>query len=457
MDNLEIQKIQNIFDRFALKPDFNIKLQNDTKKFEYNNWMRIIESIPQTLIRNKFIYTILKFKDNSINCMYIGKSAGKKSNRLISHTNGLKGIQEQKEKTLGTFYERFYNRFFDIEKQSPAYLLIFKWNKSKVIRNVLPFELDVNLDNAEAVLISTFSSSQGNILINHEFITRTKWAAKNISLKEFNRNCYININGTDSNSLWNDWCEKWFFSDVLVPNTKVEKEYLHLPLFETDDSNTLVNTFNTKSGKRILKKHPQMIQRITNSVQIVKQSYDHYSQFKQNINQITSDSPLFTDGLIYCIYTLKSDIQNLPEFSDIQFKSNFIPIYIGKTETLGRNGGYSANLKGVASGGNPSYFARLGNDDARHLGGLSLRFFRIPNAYPSTNYESWISIIFDPKERDNSIPKLRLPVYFQMKPWFPFNISFAKKDGLFTPELETFLIALCRNLFPRILVNKHNR
>ncbi len=457
MDSFELQNIQKIFDTFSLKSDFEIRLQKDSETFEYNKWRMAFQTIPQNLMKSKFIYIILKFKEDSIISMYIGKSAIKNVNRLIQHADGLKGIQEGKSERSGSFYERFYNRFFNTENNYPLYLLIFKWNNIKVIKNVLPFDLEVNLANAEALLISTFSSLLGGVLINHEFITRTKWVTKDVSLEEFNKVEYININGTDMISLWNEWCEKWFLSSGLVPNTKIDKKYTHIPLFETDNTNSLVNTFKTKSGKMILKKHPQMIQRITNSVKIVKQSYDYYSQFKPNVNRITSDTPLFTDGLVYCIYALKSDIQKLPEFSDVQFKSRTIPIYIGKTETLGRNGGYSANLKGVDSGTNHQYFARWGNDDARHIGGLSLRFFRIPNAYPSTNYEAWISIIFDSKERDKSIPKLKIPVYFQMKPWFPFNISFSEKIGLFTPELETILIALCRNLFPDILVNKHNR
>ena len=457
MDILELGNIRKILDRFSLKPHFEIRLQKDSEKFEYDNWKIAFQAIPQNLIASKFIYIILKLKEDSIISMYIGKSATKNANRLMQHANGLKGIQERKTKLGGVFYERFHNRFFNTEINCPLYLLIFKWNNSKIIKNVFPFDLEVNLANAEAILISTLSSSLGEVLINHEFITRTKWATKDISLEEVNKIKYISIHGTDISSLWNEWCEKWFFSSGLLPNTEIDTKYHHVPLFETDNTNMIVNTFNTKSGKAILMKHPQMIQRITNSVKIVKQSYDYYSQLISNENRITSDSPLFTDGLVYCIYVLKSDIQKLPEFSDVQFKSDFIPIYIGKTETLGRNGGYSANLKGVDSGKNKQYFARWGNDDARHIGGLSLRFFRIPNAYPSTNYETWISIIFDSKERDKSIPKLKIPVYFQMKPWFPFNISFSKKSGLFTPELETFLIALCRNLFPDILINKHNR
>ena len=457
MDSLELQNIQKIFDRFSLKPDFEIRLQKDSEIFEYNNWRMTFQAIPQNLMGSKFIYIILKLKKNSIISMYIGKSAAKNVKRLMQHADGLKGIQERKTELSGTFYERFYHRFFTTENDCPIFLLIFKWNNTKVIKNVLPFDLEVNLENAEALLISTFSSLLKEVLINHEFITRTKWAAKDVSLEDINKTLYVNINGADIPSLWNEWCEKWFLSSGLLPNKKIDKEYTHVPLFETEKTNTTVNTFNTTSGKTILKKHPQMIQRITNSVKIVKQSYDYCSQLKSNVKHITPDTPLFTDGLIYCIYALKSDIQKLPEFSNIQFKSNFIPIYIGKTETLGRNGGYSANLKGVDSGKNHQYFARWGNDRARHIGGLSLRFFRIPNAYPSTNYEAWISIIFDSKERDKSIPKLKIPVYFQMKPWFPFNISFSKKIGLFTPELETILIALCRNLFPIILINKHNR
>ncbi len=253
MDSLELQNIQKIFDRFSLKPNFEIRLQKDTEIFEYNNWRMIFQAIPQDLMKSKFIYIILKLKKDSVISMYIGKSAAKKVDRLMQHANGLKGIQERKPELLGTFYERFYNRFFNTETNYPLYLLIFKWKNTKVIKNVLPFDLEVNLANAEALLISTFSLLLKDILINHEFITRTKWATKNVSLEDFNKFKYINVNGTDINSLWNEWCEKWFLSSGLVPNTKIDKKYLHIPLFETDNTNTLVNTFNTKSGKIILK------------------------------------------------------------------------------------------------------------------------------------------------------------------------------------------------------------
>ena len=72
-------------------------------------------------------------------------------------------------------------------------------------------------------------------MINHEFITRTKWVTKDVSLEEFNKFKYININGTDISSLWNEWCEKWFLSSDLVPNKKIDEKCTHVPLFETDN------------------------------------------------------------------------------------------------------------------------------------------------------------------------------------------------------------------------------
>jgi len=126
MDSSELQNIQKIFDRFSLKPDFEIRLQKDSEIFEYNNWRRAFQAIPQNLLKSKFIYIILKLKKKSIVSMYIGKSAAKKVNRLVQHANGLKGMQERKKELLGTLYERFYNRFFNTEINCPLYLLIFK-------------------------------------------------------------------------------------------------------------------------------------------------------------------------------------------------------------------------------------------------------------------------------------------------------------------------------------------
>ena len=136
MDSLELQYIQKIFNRFSLKADFEIRLQKDTEIFEHNDWRKAFQAIPQNLMKSKFIYIILKLKKNSIISMYIGKSAAKNANRLIQHANGLKGIQERKTELSGTFYERFYNRFFNTENNYPLYLLIFKWNNIKVIKNV---------------------------------------------------------------------------------------------------------------------------------------------------------------------------------------------------------------------------------------------------------------------------------------------------------------------------------
>jgi hypothetical protein len=36
MDSLELQNIQEFFNRFSLKPDFEIRLQKEIKIFEYN-------------------------------------------------------------------------------------------------------------------------------------------------------------------------------------------------------------------------------------------------------------------------------------------------------------------------------------------------------------------------------------------------------------------------------------
>ncbi len=457
MDSLDSQTLEKIFEKFSIKPEFRKKLQDQTITFEYDNWQKILNKIPSKLIINKFLYIFIKIKEKSIISIYIGKSEAKKTNRLKQHLNGLREIHEGKKDVSDPFYDRFYNYFFQSETELPVHLLIFEWKKLRVLKNILPFDMEVNLANAEALLISTFSSMLKKGIVNHEFITRTKWAAKNISLDSLNKKIYLTINGIDPSSLWDKWCENWFLLNTFLPNKSEDSKIIHIALFETISNKNIVNTFQTKSGKTILKKHPLMIQNVVDSVKIVKKSYDYYSKLDSGIKRINSSAPLFTDGLVYSAYVLNSDLQEHPEFSDMKFKSDIIPLYIGKTESLGRNGGYSANLKGVDRGINHQYFARWGNDDARHFGGLSLRFFKVPNAYPSTNYESWISVMFDSKDRDKGIPRLKIPVYFRMKPWFPFNIAFSEKVGIFTPEIETILIALCRNIFPEMLVNKHNR
>jgi len=459
VDNHQFQKIEEIFKYFLLFPDKIVLLQEETIKFEPESWNNVFESLKSEISGKKFLYIFIKYDGSLVKSIYIGKSTTKNINRLKQHFKGLSLLEDN-------FYIRMHAHFFKKDKKLPLFLVLFFWNKERIIKNILPFELHSNLSNAEAILISYFALRFPRALINHNFISRQKWQNSkffsnllNFKLKTLSKKEYlIEILGNDSISLWNEWFNTWFLKEENIPFPPLSNKINLIPLFDYDEKSYRVK-FEDINGLKILKRHPFMIDQVIKAAMIIEESYNYYSQIDNNnaFGDYEEQVPFFTDGLIYMVYVLRSDIKTLPDFSQESLPSKFIPLYIGKTETLGRNGNFSANLKGVSAGKNRQYFARWGHDKARHIGGLSSCFFNVENPYQSTDYESWIKIMFDDDKRKEGIPQLKIPIYFQIKPWFPFNINFSNQIGLFTPELETLLISLARMLFPNILINKQGR
>ena len=449
------------FEHYGLYPDISLILQQTTEKFKKEHWDIAFKKIPRSLSKSKFLYIFVKSESQTINAIYIGKSTTKNMNRLNQHRDGLNEISAVRDEESNQFYRRMYSKFFDDKSNLSLFLCLFKWNSKRPIINLFPFLIEFSLSNAEAGLISDIAYKFPLSILNHEFVSRLKWSKKNLSLKKIPNKLEISIEGNDPISLWNNFCNEWFLIDSNDIKNLKGKKNAKIELFETKTNSNEVKVLKRPNGFQYLAKSSEMKNQIINSVKIVKETYDYYSLSNNMLEPFDSgqnnEIPLFSDGLIYMVYFLRSDIEKIPEFNYIQTKSEIIPIYIGKTETLGRNGTFSANLKGIPEGKNHNYFARWGYDDARHIGGLSLRFFEIPNKYPSTNYERWIEIMFDARKRKKGIPILKVPVYFMMKPWFPYNISFCDKIGIFTPELETLLIALTRELFPNVLGKKQGR
>ena len=444
-------------DKFPLKPDLIIILQENTNTIDFDRWNRELSNNSQR-ITQKYLYIFLKVDKSDVKGIYIGKSTTKNTDRLKSHFKGLKNLYND-------FYKRMYHLFFDKDNDLPLYLLIFNWNKKRVIKNIFPFDLEYGLANAEAVLTSKLSYDYGDVFLNHEFLSRFRWAKteRNVKFETIPKDTIAKIEANEPETLWNSWWEKWFLRDnpILTGDLNIQPIKNHIYLFDVEDNRLAVKTTKLRNGKTILKLNPLMEQQVMDSVKLVEDSYNYYVSEERDQQKLFQEvKPYFSDGLIYTAYMLRSEIiKYMNKSSKIypQSNSEFIPIYIGKTETLGRNGGFSGNLNGVSSGKNKNFFARWGYEDARHIGGLSLEFFGEENKYKSSNYEDWIRIMFNQSKREDKIPVLQLPIYFQMKPWFPYNISFNNKFGLFTPEMETFLIALARNLFPNILVNKKDR
>lgn len=90
--------------------------------------------------------------------------------------------------------------------------------------------------------------------------------------------------------------------------------------------------------------------------------------------------------------------------------NHFEPLYIGKAETVGRNGGLSANIEGIK--GSPGKFARWGDGYAYHIGDLSACVLKHAKNKQLPKYKKWAERLFLPDST-----RLREQVYFWAMPW----------------------------------------
>jgi len=107
------------------------------------------------------------------------------------------------------------------------------------------------------------------------------------------------------------------------------------------------------------------------------------------------------DGLIYCMGERQGD--------------QFIPLYIGKTETFGKGAGnLSANIKNLKT--DKSKFARWDDNYAYHVGDLSACV--LPghaDEKQTIKYQAWANQMFE--NAPSLTPKLHRPIYFWAAAW----------------------------------------
>lgn len=146
------------------------------------------------------------------------------------------------------------------------------------------------------------------------------------------------------------------------------------------------------------------------------------------------------DGLIYLMY--------------FQNKERLIPLYIGKTETVGKNFNLSANIKNLDKEKfSKKFFARWGDGYKYHIGDLSAVVIEGHDKdKKQIKYTNWADKLFE--EYPTNKPKLNFQIKFWCKAW--------KKDEFgiwneFGPTRLTFLeyqlIGLCSELFPEYILN----
>jgi hypothetical protein len=148
------------------------------------------------------------------------------------------------------------------------------------------------------------------------------------------------------------------------------------------------------------------------------------------------------DGLIYMMYLLRKD--------------KVLPLYIGKTETIGRGeGNLSANIRNLSR--DKSKFARWGDNYAYHIGDLSAAV--LPGhdlAKISRKYQEWGRSLFTDIQVEN--PKLKEAVYFWTRAWNGKDIGIWKEFG---PTKLTFLeylmIGVASSAFPELILNIEGR
>ena len=92
------------------------------------------------------------------------------------------------------------------------------------------------------------------------------------------------------------------------------------------------------------------------------------------------------DGLIYLMFSFE--------------KGEVVPLYIGKTETLGKNENLSENIRNLKA--NKGKFARWGDGYQYHIGDLSAVVLKGHSAdKKSTKYTSWADALFLDYPTDN--------------------------------------------------------
>lgn len=210
--------------------------------------------------------------------------------------------------------------------------------------------------------------------------------------------------------IWKDFCTLHSIEDYGVH------------LFETNDS--VVQTKRYGVDQRL----------------ILKRSLDMESIVIEQVNLVLKDyhnSNTVYDGLIYMMFWKHLGI--------------ITPLYIGKSEKIGRSGSLSANIVNIEK--NKHYFCRWGDNYAYHIGDLSANTLTdYPSSRTINKYKKWSEKLFiqSPCEQ----PILRHDTFFWIKAWTKEDISIWQEYGATSLTfLEYLLIGVASDIFPDSLLN----
>lgn len=221
-----------------------------------------------------------------------------------------------------------------------------------------------------------------------------------------------------AHSLWDRWCEA---QGVLNGS---------VPLFDCDDERRVRTRMVGLARQRpIICRHPDMDALILNET-------------AKLVDDWTAKGGQF-DGIIYMMFMHRPD-------------GGIIPLYIGKSETLGKGeGNLSANIYRLEK--DRSKFARWGDNYQYHIGDLSAAALGgHPADKISPKYTRWAGVLFEdaPCER----PKLRQDVRFWAKAWKPTDVGiWAEMSPTRLTFLEYLLIGVASSVFGSVLLNAEGR
>ena len=182
----------------------------------------------------------------------------------------------------------------------------------------------------------------------------------------------------------------------------------------------------------------KMIGRGTSARQVLARSSEMESMVLREVAKLEEDWTARRhklDGLIYVL--------------GIKHLDGYIPLYVGKAETLGKgDGNLSANLKNIRT--DRSKFARWGDNYAYHVGDLSACV--LPGHAPdkqTTKYQAWADLLF---ETLGEQPRLKEPIYFWARAWNPAHVGIWEEMGPTSLAfLEYMLIGVAGRVSPNLL------
>lgn len=214
----------------------------------------------------------------------------------------------------------------------------------------------------------------------------------------------------------------------------------NVPLFDTSYNENELKTQELSGGAIRVCRSIEMEELVRKEVEKV---HNAFTRNPENFDY---------DGLIYFIYTYSKYIER-KNGSDLIFDDDIIPIYIGKTETIGRNGTYSENIKNVHKMQNKNKFARWGDGNAYHIGYLSNVL--LPNKQkPQKKYLKWAEFFFESRNNQSLEPiELRFPIFFWIKAWHKNDNGVILNLPCSIPFLERQLITVANILYPDYILN----